>query len=184
MSTRRRKSSPGVVLGCVGLVWFLVWLATTGVVATISLVTAAGFGSASAFGFMMRNRPGRKAKGRRRGPAPKRPGKTRTQRTKATGKAPVKPPPGTRQCSAACRRSVKPKFDREGKLSCDCACRGRNHGMYVEGTKANIMSTPIPKGNAQAQRKAETRIRNEKSAARRQAAMDRAKPVARGGSSQ
>lgn len=50
------------------------------------------------------------------------------------------------KCSAACRTSRKPAFDRKtGRLLCDCPCGGREHGMYRPGATAQA---PKPKKQA------------------------------------
>jgi hypothetical protein len=45
------------------------------------------------------------------------------------------------KCTAACRTSRKPAYDRKtGRLLCDCPCGGREHGMYRPGAT----SKPAP----------------------------------------
>lgn len=59
---------------------------------------------------------------------------------------PRKPMLRPTRCTAACRTSRKPAFDRKtGRLLCDCPCGGREHGMYRKGATA----TPkLPKQTA------------------------------------
>lgn len=47
---------------------------------------------------------------------------------------PRKPKLLATKCSAACRTSRKPAFDKNGVLQCDCPCGGREHGMYRKGS--------------------------------------------------
>lgn len=50
---------------------------------------------------------------------------------------PRKPMLRPTRCTAACRTSRKPAFDRKtGRLTCDCPCGGREHGMYRKGATA------------------------------------------------
>ena len=37
------------------------------------------------------------------------------------------------RCSAACRTSRKPLYDKQGRMTCDCPCGGRHHGAYRRG---------------------------------------------------
>lgn len=37
------------------------------------------------------------------------------------------------RCSAACRTSRKPLYDKHGRMTCDCPCGGRHHGAYRRG---------------------------------------------------
>ena len=95
------------------------------------------------------------------------------------------PPPVARRpvlriqrCSAACRTSRKPAS------TCDCACRGRDHGRYRTGTAANIRATKYTPAQQKAQRRANVEAGNQRWERRHQAEVAKAnkgKPIPRGG---
>ena len=65
-----------------------------------------------------------------------------------TGRAqPVRRAPVVRtaRCSAACRTSRKPAYDKAGRLRCDCPCGGRDHGRYRPNTAAAVRATTAPR---------------------------------------
>lgn len=45
---------------------------------------------------------------------------------------------GATRCTAACRMSRKPAFDKHNRLTCDCPCKGREHGKYRSGSSASL----------------------------------------------
>jgi hypothetical protein len=45
------------------------------------------------------------------------------------------------RCSAACRTSRKPVYDKAGRMTCDCPCGGSQHGMYQPGSTAHTVRT-------------------------------------------
>ena len=51
------------------------------------------------------------------------------------GRAPVV---GTSKCTPACWTSKKPVYDKAGVMTCDCPCRGRQHGKYHAGSNASL----------------------------------------------
>jgi hypothetical protein len=84
-----------------------------------------------------------KAKARRHLRASKASAKSLPQ-VKPRHERPSRPKLLATKCSAACRTSRKPAFDKNGQLKCDCPCGGREHGMYRKG------STSGPKTQKQA----------------------------------
>ena len=92
--------------------------------------------------------------------------------------APRRPVLRIQRCSAACRTSRKPAS------TCDCACRGRDHGRYRTGTAANIRATKYTPAQQTAQRRAQVKAGNQRWKQRHQAAIAKAnggKPIPRGG---
>jgi len=81
-------------------------------------------------------------------------------------------------CSLACRKSTKPAS------TCDCACRGRDHGRYRAGTAANIRATKYTPTQQRTQRRANVEAGNQRWRQRHQEAVAKAnggKPIPRGG---
>jgi hypothetical protein len=58
------------------------------------------------------------------------------------------------RCSAACRTSRKPAYNKSGQLTCDCPCGGREHGRYRVGTNANLRHTRTPEEKRRARQAA------------------------------
>lgn len=96
------------------------------------------------------------------------------------------------KCSAACRTSRKPAFDKNGQLTCDCPCGGREHGVYRRGSTSGPkvasgavagtngvkkVSTPKPSAPASPTRPAQT----PKPAAQKPAATGGVTNINRGG---
>lgn len=79
------------------------------------------------------------------------------------------------RCSAACRTSRKPAS------TCDCACRGRDHGRYRPGSAASIRAMKYSTAQQKAQRSAVNATRTQRWAEKQQRLQGKAKPVARGG---
>jgi hypothetical protein len=72
----------------------------------------------------------------------------RQRQAPLTGRAqPVRRAPMVRtaRCSAACRTSRKPAYDKAGRLRCDCPCGGRDHGRYRPNTAAAVRATTVPR---------------------------------------
>lgn len=91
--------------------------------------------------------------------------------------SPVAPRPVLRiqRCSAACRTSRKPAS------TCDCACRGRDHGRYRTGSAASLRAVKYSTAQQKAQRSAVNATCTQRWTAKQQRLQGKGKPVTRGG---
>jgi hypothetical protein len=79
------------------------------------------------------------------------------------------------KCDLKCRQSVKPRSE------CVCSCGGRDHGKYVPGTAANIMSTRLTPAQQQKQRAQVNRARQAEWKRKHAQRVAKTKTPARGG---
>jgi hypothetical protein len=120
----------------------------------------AGIFTATTAGVAVRRRGGRKGRAK---PPPRGRGRTPASGRARPGRAPKRAPltghsdrVGSRspfasaRCSLACRSSRKPAFDKAGRLTCDCPCRGSQHGLYQPGSTAHTVRTDKDRQRARA----------------------------------
>jgi hypothetical protein len=158
VAKRKVKLSTTQTLGGLAGVWLVLALASG---AWMAWLGAGAFSAAAGASHVRRHRRGRR-------PVRRRPASGRAPAGRKPRQAPLvgyaqrtgRPRLGPTRCSAACRSSRKPAYDRNGVLRCDCPCKGRDHGKYRPDSAAAIRGSKVSPAVRARERKLKTEAAN------------------------